>query len=434
MNLPFVVLPQRYAELIAESGDDYGALWMQWNGREHIGVVDGFRQRLDGSSRKGLSDVPQRLHLADARSFEMGRWFRVDAQLHLQAYAAHLRRHKMRLDAFQELALGPWFGLARGAFSLAVTVTELPDDRGLDFAAWRLLPDENTAELVSVEIVPEEVDLLEPVEGTWPITELASKTVIVLGAGSIGGAVAQSLAGYGLRTQLLVDPDRLTRANFARHVVHPRNLGRHKAMALADHLRDRDDSVRAEPLMLNVIYDADDLRPALEEADIVVVATDGVASRRAADYLARRAGKPAVFACVLADGAFGEILRIRPPRTGCLLCVRRKMIDAGAMNPEPSLDRGYGTGSPHLPMTAVRGDLELVSQLAAKATVATLLEPLGYREQRLPGNQAIIGLRPKPGMAVPFDIEHAGEVRWHDLPAPREDCPNCGSRAPRRVT
>lgn len=97
------------------------------------------------------------------------------------------------------------------------------------------------------------------------------------------------------------------------------------------------------------------------------------------------------------------------------------------MSPEPTLDRDYGTGTRHLPMTAVEGDLGLVGQLAAKVAVSTLLEPLGYREQRLPGDHAILGLQPKPDMAPPFDLNCAGELGWRNLPAPEPSCPTCGT-------
>ena len=95
------------------------------------------------------------------------------------------------------------------------------------------------------------------------------------------------------------------------------------------------------------------------------------------------------------------------------------------MDPEATLDRGYGAGTRHLPMTAVGADLGLVGQLAAKAAVATLLQARGYRDQRLPGDHAVIGLRPLPGIAAPFDVERAGEVKWSELPAPRPGCPSC---------
>jgi molybdopterin/thiamine biosynthesis adenylyltransferase len=242
--------------------------------------------------------------------------------------------------------------------------------------------------------------------GHWPLLDLADDCVVVVGAGSVGSAINDAFAAYGVRRLALVDPDRLLSHNFARHRAHPKQLGRRK--------------VCAEDLM----------RPLFLDSSLIVVASDGVDSRRAANHLARRAGKPVVFACVLMDGAFGEILRVPTPAVGCLLCARDELVQSGAMvNPEDHLDREYGTGTRHLPMTAVGGDLGLVGQMAAKAAVATLLQAKGFRDQRLPGNHALLGLRPVPGMAAPFDIEFAGEVRWRDLPPPRADCPTCSTPA-----
>jgi hypothetical protein len=175
-----------------------------------------------------------------------------------------------------------------------------------------------------------------------------------------------------------------------------------------------------------VIYDADVMRPLFAEADVVVVTSDGIDSRRTANHIARRAGTPAIFGCVLANGAYGEILRIIPA-VGCLLCARAELRQRGGIAPETTLDQGYGTGTRHLPMTAVTGDLGLVGQLAAKVAVATLLEPRGFRDQRLPGDHAVIGLRPLPGKPAPFDIEEAGAITWAPLPPARTDCPTCGS-------
>ncbi len=101
------------------------------------------------------------------------------------------------------------------------------------------------------------------------------------------------------------------------------------------------------------------------------------------------------------------------------------MREEEKIDPEPALDRGYGTGTRHLPMTAVPTDLSLVGDLAAKVTLATLLEPLGIRDQRLEGDHAILGLRPKPDRKAPFDIEKSGEIRWHTVPPRRDDCLSC---------
>ena len=56
-------------------------------------------------------------------------------------------------------------------------------------------------------------------------------------------------------------------------------------------------------------------------------------------HLARRSGKTAILACVLLDGAVGEVLRLRPwPGHGCLLCQRHQLIVNSSIDPEPALD------------------------------------------------------------------------------------------------
>ncbi len=428
MSLPAVVLPDLYAQRIAASGKNSGTLDVKWDDAEQLAVIDGFRAGREGIRRQGLSEVPGRHHLAYATTnAEMGLWFRVEPALHLVGSEAARRGAVTRLDAFRgHVVGGDWINPGKGSSTLAVTVASIPEVDEPHFVAWRLIPDIGAAEMIPLEVVEEMLDLFAPLADAWPLEKLASKTLAVIGTGSIGSAATEALSAYGIRRLVLVDPDRLSADNFARLRLDPANVGRYKVNALAQHLRERDPSIEIEPLTLDVIYDADLIRPVLREIDGAVIATDGVESRRAANHLLRRARKPSVFACVLSNGAFGEILRIRPPATGCLLCARAALVAEGAMNPEPSIDRGYGTGTRHLPMTAVGGDLALTGDLAAKAIVATMLEDLGYRDQRLPGDHAVLGLQPQPDVTPPFDVEFAGKLRWRRLPPPRADCPTCG--------
>ena len=112
---------------------------------------------------------------------------------------------------------------------------------------------------------------------------------------------------------------------------------------------------------------------------------------------------------------------------GCLLCLRRTLVEDATLDPEPGLDQDYGTGTPHRPMTASPTDLRLMGELAGKAVLATVLERKGYWSQRLPGDWAIVGLQPTPEMPPPFDIDEAGVVRWLGLPPRRDDCPSCAA-------
>lgn len=437
-----VVLPELYAARLLDAAKNSGTVAIKWSAAEELALIDGYRDGVHGNARAGLSAVTDRHQLRWATTNPaMGLWFRVDPELHTIGMHAARRDAVTKLDAFREYVKGgDWTYPARGSLTIAITVADVAqcreqagDDDGaplpLPFAAWLLSPDRGSAETIPIMIAPEAADPLGLLTGPWPLHELEGKTVAIVGVGSIGSAAAEALAEYGVRRLLLIDPDRLAEHNFARHRVPEAHVGRYKAVAMADVLTARDPHVQPEALTLDVIYDADHVRPVFDEADVVLVASDGVDSRRAANHLARRAGKPVVLACVLDDGAYGEVLRIRPPRTGCLLCARQKIVDDGGLDPEPALDRGYGAGTRHLPMTAVGGDLALVGQFAAKATVSTILEERGFPDQRLPGGHAVIALRPKTNTAEPFDIEHAGEVRWHELPPPRPDCPTCGTPA-----
>ena len=426
---PAIIIPRTYAERIAQSGKNSGTLDVKWDEVELLAVVDGFRAGRDGTAIRGLSDLPRNQHYLAHASTQvgMGLWFQVDPELHVAGMQSRIVSGALPLAYFRDKIVGgDWTNPGHGK-TITLTCAEVPEHDGPHFAGWLLSGDEESAEWCSVEVVDEESELLAPLRPGWPLDEIADKLVLVVGVGSIGSAACEGLASYGIRRFALVDPDRLLVHNFARHRVDRGQLGRHKVNALAARLGDRDPMIDVQALSLDVIYDADLIRPLITEADIVLVCADGVEPRRVANHLARRAGKPAVFACVLADGGFGEVLRIRPPRVGCLLCARAALMARGAMNPESTLDRGYGTGSRHLPMTAVAGDLGLVGEFAAKVTVATLLEGLGYRDQRLAGDQAILALRPKPGMAAPFDLNLAAEVRWDELSPPRANCPTCGS-------
>ncbi|MEJ7791978.1 MAG: ThiF family adenylyltransferase [Gaiellaceae bacterium] len=300
----------------------------------------------------------------------------------------------------------------------------LSDDAEPEWAAWQV--SRRKAHWFPLTIAKENEPLLQPLEASWPIAALRLRHVLLVGAGSIGSAAAVALAGYGVRKLTIIDPQHLEPHNFARHQLNRRLTGRRKATAVRDYLLERDPDLQIDAHVLDVVRDADAIRPMLRETDIVLCGTDGVGSRRATNHLAAWARTESVFACVLEDGAYGEILRVRPGRTGCLQCDRDVLYEAGAFDPEPQLDRDYTLGGGARPMTAVAGDLALVGHLAAKIVVASLLERVGARAQALPGDALTIALAPVPGLRAPFDLERCLDVRWRDLPRPRTTCPSCG--------
>lgn len=262
---------------------------------------------------------------------------------------------------------------------------------------------------------------------------LQQNTVTVVGVGSVGSAAVASLTNLGFGQIHLVDPDRLLWHNLVRHQLGPESVGRFKVDALKAafdaRMRLFDDAATTQisAHRIDVVDRAEVLHALLTASDVVLCAADGIAPRRAVNHIARVTNTPAIFACVLEDGAVGELMRSRPgTRFGCLLCHRASLSEAKSLDPEVNQELAYGTGNPHRPMSASPHDLRLMGDLAAKMTVATVLESRhGEMGQHLPGEHMVIGLRPSLPLPAPYNVASAGEVNWGPVPPPRTDCASC---------
>lgn len=208
-------------------------------------------------------------------------------------------------------------------------VPEALSELGVEkFAGW--LVERGGVRPAHLEVETDVVGL-DQLIGQWPVEDLADASVMVVGCGSIGGATAEALARFGVGTVELVDPDRLLWHNVVRHVLGIESVGAHKASALSRELSSRWPTGTFTPHHIDVVTSAHELRAALPAVDLVVCTADGIAARRVVSHLARRAGKPLVLACVLDNGAIGEIIRLRPtPRFGCLLCLRHEASGGGS--------------------------------------------------------------------------------------------------------
>jgi molybdopterin-synthase adenylyltransferase len=418
MILPALLLPKAVADAITSCGSQWGAIDLKQDRAEDLLIVSGWRKGLE----YGGKVIEDRHYTRYATSVPgAGWWYEVEPSLH---ELGRFRRLRGGGVAAEELAAGVLNGWKKPSTAGTHIVTFARRAGGLppDWCAWTLVKD--SAIQLDLDIFDAGADLLAPLDRGWRRDQLSDLHVTVVGLGSIGSVACEALASYGLRKFTLVDFDRLRAHNFARHRTLREEHGRLKVNAVADLLKRRDPTVEVEPLPLDVASNADQIRPILDETDLVTGCPDGTRARRTTSHLAYWAGKPVVLACVLEQGAFGEVLRLLPGRTGCLLCNRAALKDA--FDPEPGLDAGYETGNPHLPMNAVTGDLALVGQLAAKAAVATLLERRGDRAQRLAGDHGIVSLRPVPDFPEPFDFSEAGEMRWRPTAASRQECPTCG--------
>lgn len=418
-----VLLPADGAARIESWGASWGFIDIRRDSAEDLLVISGISQK--EALRLPTQSAWQSDHFlrhAD-QTPRVGPWYEVDATLHEVHRQAMLRGGlSVSPDLVRQAVQNGWRFPPVDAQMPVLTWSPVQGGVAL-WSMWWISKDAATPG--ALEVVTDTSPLTDLADA-WPVDDLRAASVVIVGLGSIGSVVAETLASYAVGHLTLVDPDRLLRHNLVRHRLGRRDIGRLKVNAMANLLQDRYPDVQIERHPINVIYDADLMRPLFAHADLVIGATDGVASRRVINHLARRAQVPAVLACVLEDGALGEVVRVRPG-TGCLLCYRAKLEADGSMDPEPDLDQDYSLGSHHLPMTAVAGDLATVGTLAGKVAVATLLERRGRWAQRLPGDVALIGLQPVPDLPAPFDLERAAEVRWSHIGPSSIDCPTCAA-------
>jgi len=284
---PMVILPYEYADRIEKCGKSYGYIDVRDDEPEGVYVVDGFTKGEGGGIHGASKWVGHRHYLAHApRTPNTGFWYRVDHAIHEFGRAAAVRRGAVPLDTFRAAVDNGWIAPGNHQ-ALVVTYADAPDNRR-EWAAWILDGAQAAVSRITMQVVHEQLPVLAPLIGHWPLLDLSDLQIAVVGTGSIGSAACDALIAYGIHRLALVDPQRLFLHNFARHRAHPSQLGRRKVIAERERLLDRDPTLDIEALPIDVIDDADVIRPLLDGADLVLVTSDGIESRRVANHLVSR--------------------------------------------------------------------------------------------------------------------------------------------------
>ena len=147
---------------------------------------------------------------------------------------------------------------------------------------------------------------------------LAAARVLVVGVGALGCPAALAVAAGGVGTLILVDPDRVELSNLHRQPLHRTDaIGRLKVDSAAAALRGEFPALRVETHPLRL--DADNLPAFFGDADFVIDATDGAATKFLINDGAVRLGKPFSHAGIL--GFLGQTMTVRPGESACLRCL-----------------------------------------------------------------------------------------------------------------
>ena len=130
------------------------------------------------------------------------------------------------------------------------------------------------------------------------------KKIIICGAGTVGGNLAENMARMGFRELTVIDRDRVEERNLANQPYLSMDVGQPKVKALAAFLYR---AVAAEVATIHKELTAGNSDKLLRPADIVIDAFDSEISRRAVAESCRRQNIPCLHAGISDDG-YGEII------------------------------------------------------------------------------------------------------------------------------
>jgi molybdopterin/thiamine biosynthesis adenylyltransferase len=263
----------------------------------------------------------------------------------------------------------------------------------------------NSEAVTSIAIVPAQPEKRRLSESH---DVLATKTVGLVGCGSIGSKIGISLARTGVCKFVLLDDDILFAHNLVRNDLDWRDVGSHKSEALRRRIQlvNTKATARSRELQLGGQESSSFASTALNlltECDLIIDATANPDAFNLISAIAVSARKPVVWAEVFAGGTGGLIARSRPGLDPSPQYARRSIENwfeqSGASPSQPAID--YGLETEIGPMIADDGDVSAIAAHAVRLAIDTLI---ARQPSLFPFSAYAIGLAEDDFFTQPFDV------------------------------
>jgi len=235
---------------------------------------------------------------------------------------------------------------------------------------------------------------------------MQSKRVVVVGVGTVGSRIAELLANSTVGFLRLIDHDPLEIENPYRHALPVGYLGGNKAIGLADWLPKQVPRLRVDPIdrKIDQSVPAELLERWLDDADLIVAATDDRDAQRRISQQALALGIPAIFPGQYLAGG-GEVIVQFDHRLPCFGCWDYFRTSREQL-------RGV-SGLPFAELPVIYTSMRLcIGVLDPDSDHAEMLAEAG---------------RSVPYQA--FRLDRSGNIYSHTLTR-RQDCPTCSGGPP----
>lgn len=158
--------------------------------------------------------------------------------------------------------------------------------------------------------------------------KLRNKHVLIVGAGALGSASAESFVRAGIGKLTIIDRDYVEWSNLQRQQLYSEEDAREKlpkAIAAKNRLEKLNSEVQIDAFVMDAC--AENLEGLLENVDVIIDATDNFDIRFIINDLSQKYNIPWVYgSCV---GSYGMSYTIIPQETPCLHCVLKNVPVTG---------------------------------------------------------------------------------------------------------
>lgn len=179
---------------------------------------------------------------------------------------------------------------------------------------------------------------------------LARASVMIIGLGGLGSPVSMYLAAAGVGHLVLVDDDAVELSNLQRQVIHATpDLGRPKVESARARLADLNPTVTIDTVPARLDDDAFAAR--LAGIDVVVDASDNLATRFQVNHHCVRHGKPLVSGAAIRFEGQVSVFR---PGGPCYRCLYR---------PDTEVDGSCATNGVIAPLLGIIGSVQAMETL-----------------------------------------------------------------------
>ncbi len=150
--------------------------------------------------------------------------------------------------------------------------------------------------------------------------KLFNSSVLVIGAGGLGSAAIQYLAGAGVGRIGIVDGDVVDISNLHRQQIHAGKLGKNKAISAREFVKKLNPRISVDVYAFNI--NPYNIRDIIRKYDVILDCTDNFCSKFLINDACVLERKPLVLASVLRFE--GQIITIIPGETACYRCLFKR--------------------------------------------------------------------------------------------------------------